>query len=360
MKVLRITLLYLKKLFSNKKVVVLNLLVPILFLSMILTTAGSGTTTSQIKLGVLNKDSGQKGDKLLKNIKNLSGTSIEKVEEKRINTLLSLGEFDFVIEIPENFSANIALKKDVKVDIKKTSVSNSVISLENTISSLINEIVTGDISGKIDSRVISKNSTHKDSSSEFILGIVIMVLMFSMTYVIGEIIDEKEEGTFSRVLSTPNSNIKVEAGFLLCFLIFGLIQCLSIILVSSFVFNTYWGNSYFSLFLLFFSFEVMLISLALFFSSVIKNGENMIVIMVAIITPTSMLGGCFFPAEMFTENVRKFSYLMPQTWILTGLKELAVKGNGIESIALNCGVMLLIGGVFFIAGARSLTLKIRN
>ena len=66
-----------------------------------------------------------------------------------------------------------------------------------------------------------------------------------------------------------------------------------------------------------------------------------------------MLSGSFIPIETFDENVRKIAYLMPSTWMVSGLKEVVINGGGAVSILINCMVILLYALAFFMIGSRT-------
>ena len=53
-----------------------------------------------------------------------------------------------------------------------------------------------------------------------------------------------------------------------------------------------------------------------------------------VITPTCMLGGCFWSAEFMPDIMQKISYIIPQRWALDAVKTLQ-KGAAFNDIALN-------------------------
>lgn len=354
MKVLYIAFLYLRKLFSNKKTVIIYILYPVLFIALILTVnSGAGTRALYQRVGYINNDDGKYGSMLINHVKNMDGITLKKVSKSEVKTLLNFTEEDFIIEIPGDFSNNIKNNHKPKIDILKMSTSNSEISLKTDLNSFINKLVTNNKIIKINSKDISKNNIKISGTTEFTVGISVMVLMFFMIVVSGEIIDEKKEGTFQRVMSTSNGTIETAFGFLLSFLVLGLVQCFTIVIVSKFIYKVYWGSSALAIMLLFICFEFMIISIALLLSYLIKDGRNVLIISVAIITPVCMLSGSFIPVETFDESVRKISYLMPSTWMVSGLKEVVINGCGAVSILTNCMVILLYALVFFMIGSRT-------
>ena len=180
---------------------------------------------------------------LINHVKNMDGVTLKKVSKSEVKTLLNFTEEDFIIEIPDNFSNNIKNNHKHKMNILKMGTSNSEVSLKNDLNSFINKLVTNNKIIKINSKEISKNNIKISGTTEFTLGISVMILMFFMIVVSGEIIDEKKEGTFERVMSTSNGTIRTAFGFLLSFLVLGLVQCFRIVIASKFIYKVYWGNS---------------------------------------------------------------------------------------------------------------------
>lgn len=353
MKVLYIAFLYLRKLFASKKTIILYILYPVLFLILLLTVNKGANTTSCQNVGYINNDMGNYGGTIVNHVKNMEGINLKKVNKNQVKTLLNFSEEDFIIEIPNDFSNNIKNKHNVKINILKMGTSNSEVSLTNDLNSFVNKLTTNDKAIKINSKEISKNNVKISGTTEFTVKFSAMILMFFMVVVCGEIIDEKKEGTFERVMSASNGRVKTALGFLLSFLVLGLMQCSVIVFGSKYIYKVYWGNSTLSLIILFICFEIFIISISLLLSYLIKDGRNVLIIAVAIITPAMMLSGSFVPIETLNESVRKIAYLMPSTWMVSGLKEIVINGGSAASILTNCMVMLLYALVFFMIGSRT-------
>lgn len=353
MKVLYIAFLYLRKLFANKKAAIIYILYPMLFLILLLTVNKGVSTTSCQNVGYINNDTGVYGNIIVNRVKNMDGINLKKVNKSEVKTLLNFSEENFIIEIPSDFSNDIKSKHNPKINILKMGTSNSEVSLKNDLNSFVNSLVTNNKTIKINSKEVSKNNVKVSGTTEFTLRFSVMILMFFMVVVGGEIIDEKKESTFERVMSSSNGKISTALGFLLSFLVLGVTQCLTIVFGSKFIYKVYFGNSPLSLIMLFICFEFMIISISLLLSYLIKDGRNVLIIAVAIITPAMMLSGSFVPIETFDESVRKIAYLMPSTWMVNGLKEVVINGGGVTSIFTNCMVMLLYALVFFMIGSRT-------
>ncbi len=63
-----------------------------------------------------------------------------------------------------------------------------------------------------------------------------------------------------------------------------------------------------------------------------------------------MLSGSFWPLELFPPTMQKVAYLLPMTWAMQALTDLAVRGADLGAILPAIGYMLASAVVFFIVG----------
>jgi ABC-2 type transport system permease protein len=66
-----------------------------------------------------------------------------------------------------------------------------------------------------------------------------------------------------------------------------------------------------------------------------------------IITPTCLLAGCFFPAEIMPATIRKIAEFLPQHWLLDALTRLQA-GEAFGSLYLNMLILLAFALAFFL------------
>jgi ABC-2 type transport system permease protein len=64
----------------------------------------------------------------------------------------------------------------------------------------------------------------------------------------------------------------------------------------------------------------------------------------------ALLGGCWYPLELFPEVVRQVVKVLPTTWAMNGLLDLLLRGQGVLGILPEAGVLLGFALVFFIIG----------
>jgi ABC-2 type transport system permease protein len=64
----------------------------------------------------------------------------------------------------------------------------------------------------------------------------------------------------------------------------------------------------------------------------------------------ALLGGCWYPIELFPEVARSAARILPTNWAMQGLLDLTTRGQGLAGILPEAGVLLGFAVVFFVVG----------
>jgi ABC-2 type transport system permease protein len=64
----------------------------------------------------------------------------------------------------------------------------------------------------------------------------------------------------------------------------------------------------------------------------------------------ALLGGCWYPIELFPQFVRTAVKVLPTTWAMQGLLDLVLRGQGWVDILPVAGVLMVFALVFFGVG----------
>ena len=64
----------------------------------------------------------------------------------------------------------------------------------------------------------------------------------------------------------------------------------------------------------------------------------------------ALLGGCWYPVELFPEVVRNIVKVLPTTWAMQGMLDILLRGQGVGGILPEAGVLLSFAAVFFVIG----------
>jgi ABC-2 type transport system permease protein len=66
----------------------------------------------------------------------------------------------------------------------------------------------------------------------------------------------------------------------------------------------------------------------------------------------ALLGGCFFSPDFFPPFLRTISYFVPHTWAMMAYQDLLVRGQGLTQVLPEIGMLLLFAVIFFVVGVR--------
>ena len=64
----------------------------------------------------------------------------------------------------------------------------------------------------------------------------------------------------------------------------------------------------------------------------------------------ALLGGCWYPLELFPQAARSAAQLLPTSWAMQGLTDLVLRGQGVAAVLPEAGVLMGFAAVFFVVG----------
>jgi ABC-2 type transport system permease protein len=64
----------------------------------------------------------------------------------------------------------------------------------------------------------------------------------------------------------------------------------------------------------------------------------------------ALMGGCWYPLELFPSAVQNAVKILPTTWAMQGLLDLVLRGRGLVDILPEAGVLLGFAAIFFVVG----------
>ncbi len=161
---------------------------------------------------------------------------------------------------------------------------------------------------------------------------------------------ERERGTLRRLLTTPTSKATVLLGTVSSQMLAALAQMLLLIAFGIFVLRLDWGQAPGALLLLLVSFALAATAMgAMLGTFITSEGQaNGVSIMLGMVM--ALLGGCWYPLELFPAGVQTAVHVLPTTWAMRGFLDLIVRGGGVTEILPETGVLLAFAALFFTIG----------
>ncbi|HYG56631.1 MAG TPA: ABC transporter permease [Symbiobacteriaceae bacterium] len=181
------------------------------------------------------------------------------------------------------------------------------------------------------------------------IGFIITFVMMAVFMMSGVILQERRQGTWPRLLTTPQPRLTLISGYLLSFFLTGLAQFAILVVVSRLVFGVDWGPL---LPLAAMASATVLCAggMGLFLAGIVKTYEQQVTVGVLVINATSMLGGVYWDLSWVSQTMQRIGYLTPQAWALDGFREVMLRGGAWSGLLLPLAVLLGITAVFMTAG----------
>jgi len=187
-----------------------------------------------------------------------------------------------------------------------------------------------------------------DTYQQTVPGYAVMFVFFIIMYLSASIQDERRNGTFERLLSTPVSRTSLLGGKMLAGWTIGLLQVTILFAAGALIFGLNLGRDWLALLLLSAALVATATSIALAAATTPLVGGSVLGLLIL----SALLGGCMFPIDMMPPLLRALSRLVPHSWALAGYHDLMVRGQGLVQVLPEIGVLLVFAGAFFTFAVR--------
>jgi ABC-2 type transport system permease protein len=188
-----------------------------------------------------------------------------------------------------------------------------------------------------------------DNFGSILIGFLIFFFVFLIAGI--SFLQERTSGTLEKLLSTPVHRFEIVAGYVLGFGIITVIQSILVSLYVVYVLEVMMVGSLLLVLLITFFTAMMALTLGILLSTAANNEFQMIQFVPIVVIPQVFFSG-LFELSPFWEN---FGKAMPLHYVANALKEVMIKGNGLETIYNDLLIMLFLSLVFM--AANTLLLK---
>ncbi|MCG8482959.1 MAG: ABC transporter permease, partial [Clostridia bacterium] len=202
------------------------------------------------------------------------------------------------------------------------------------------------VSGNMENR---RNNNVKGQ----IIGFAILFSAYTMVFGVGQIVTDKEDKTYFRMMTSPLSKISILMGYTIIPMLSGIIQLSVIFVAGRFLFDLNWGGNILDILLVIIAFVFSLTAIGLLLSTFVKTSGQLSAFTPIILTSFAMLGGCMWPLEVVTSKILLLlANITPHKWAVLGLTDIAIKNgsfmNSMDSILilLGMGVCVYAIGLF--------------
>lgn len=162
--------------------------------------------------------------------------------------------------------------------------------------------------------------------------------------------DERTMGTLRRLLTTPTSKSIFLLGTFVGQLVPAWVQMALLIGFGGLVMGVYWGGSIVGLVVLLLAFSLASVAFGTLMGTVVKTSGQANNLSIMSGMAMALLGGCWWPSELFPDVLLTVNKVLPTSWVMEGLNGLMLQGFGLTEVLPLAGVLLGFAVVFFLVG----------
>jgi ABC-2 type transport system permease protein len=288
----------------------------------------------------------------------------EAATEAEARELLQLGEVQFVINIPEDFSRRLLRgeRPTVLIEADATdpaAVGPAVSATRALADTVFNRDLSGPLlrlrgkEGPVDFRVHAHYNPENITQYNIVPGLMGVVLTMTMVVITAlAVTRERERGTMENLLATPVRPFEVMSGKILPYIAVGYVQVTLILLAAHFVFHVPMVGSLALLYAVSLLFIAANLAVGITFSTLAKNQLQAVQMAFFFFLPSILLSGFMFPFRGMPGWAQAIGSCLPNTHFLRIARGILLKGNGPAEIAPELWPLLLFLAVAMTIGVK--------
>ena len=161
---------------------------------------------------------------------------------------------------------------------------------------------------------------------------------------------ERQRGTLRRLLTTPTGKGTYLLGTILGNVLWALVQMTLLMTFGALVMKVNWADDPAAMAVVMTASALAAAALGTMLGTFVKTEGQASGLSIMLGMVMSLLGGCWYPIELFPEVVRTVVKVLPTTWAMQGMLDILLRGQGVVGILPVAGVLLGFAAVFFMVG----------
>ncbi len=161
---------------------------------------------------------------------------------------------------------------------------------------------------------------------------------------------ERQQGTLRRLLTTPANKATFLLGTIFGQVVMALIQMSLLVGFAILVMELNWGREPVALFVILLASALAAAAFGTTMGTFIKTEGQAGGLSIMFGMVFALMGGCWYPLELFPPAIQNAVKILPTTWAMQGLLDLVLRGGGLQDILPEAGVLLGFAVIFFSVG----------
>ena len=285
--------------------------------------------------------------------------------EDEVEDLLTRGDVQFVVTIPENFARDLVRgdRPVLLVEADATdpaATGNAVAALQPAIESALAHDLKGTLGDEkpdataVDLRIHKRYNPEGVTAYNIVPGLLGVILTMTMVLMTGlAMTRERERGTFENLLATPALPVEVMTGKIVPYIVIGLIQVTLVLIAARYLSRCRWRAISCCSTAAILVFIAANLTLGITFSSIARNQLQAMQMTFFFFLPSILLSGFMFPFRGMPEWAQVLGSALPLTHFLLLVRGLMLKGTGVVEMWTHLWPILLFMAVVLGAGLKA-------
>lgn len=380
------------RLWNSKQELLLVFIVPVLFFSIfaVIFSRGVGQMPKQVRLSVINDDPSaltqQMAEDLLRlnEIQGVTGigkTDVEWPVDRLARVLMTQKAAEIVVYFPRGYADALATENPLSVRILNEGtnpISSQLVEagLSQTIAVHASSARSGHASPAQDStstgvqlasatrlspsspamqylqrakkamrfetQDLFASNKHQPKIAMYAAGIAVMFLLFSASGAGASLLEEKEAGTFDRLMSSRLTMTQLLMGKWLYMVCLGLVQITTMFVWGQLVFQVDLLGHLPGFFTMATATSCATASFALFLASVCRSRNQLHAVSLVVVLGMSALGGSMIPRYLMSDSMQRLGQFTFNGWALDGFKKIFWYDQPLSAIRTEVVVLMVI------------------
>ncbi len=268
----------------------------------------------------------------------------EPATEAEAQRLLQLGDVQFVINIPADFSRDLlrGQRPTILIEADATdpaAVGPAVSATRALADTVFNRDLLGPFTrlqatpGPVNFQIHAHYNPENITQYNIVPGLMGVVLTMTMVVITAlAITRERERGTMENLLATPVRPFEVMLGKILPYIAVGYIQVTLILLAANYIFHVPMIGNFALLYAVALLFIAANLAVGITFSTLAQNQLQAVQMAFFFFLPSILLSGFMFPFRGMPDWAQAIGSCLPNTHFLRIARGILLKGNGLAEI----------------------------
>ncbi len=161
---------------------------------------------------------------------------------------------------------------------------------------------------------------------------------------------ERQQGTLRRLLTTPATKATFLLGTITGQVAMALVQMFLLVGFGILVMKLGWGREPLALFVILLTSALAAAAFGTTMGTFIKSEGQASGLSVMFGMVFALMGGCWYPLELFPSAIQNAVKVLPTTWAMQGMLDLVLRGGGLQDVLPEAAVLLGFAAIFFSVG----------